>query len=76
MKDRFNKSGLTVEVRNNNVDKALRVLKKKLQQEGLLNELRKREYFVSRGEKKRLSKAAGRKRHLKELQKRLDEHGF
>ena len=76
MNDRFKRLGLTVEVRNNNVDKALRVLKKKLQQDGLLNELRKREYFVSKGEKKRLSKAAGRKRHLKELQKRLDEHGF
>ena len=31
-------------VRNNNVDKAIRVLKNKLQQEGVFNELREREF--------------------------------
>ena len=34
--------GISVEVRNNNVEKALRVLKKKLQEDGLFNELRDR----------------------------------
>ena len=33
---------MKVDVRNNNVDKALRVLKKKLQDDGLFNELRNR----------------------------------
>ena len=42
---------MKVEVRNNNVDKALRILKKKLQQDGFFNELREREYYTSKGEK-------------------------
>ena len=35
---------MRVTVRNNNVDQAIRVLKKKLQNEVIFNELRKREY--------------------------------
>ena len=79
MRDRFNKVkkfGITVEVRNNNVDGALRILKKKLQKEGFYSELRSREFFRSKGEKRRLAKAAGRKRHLKALKKRMEEYGF
>ena len=44
---------MRVEVRNNNIEQAIRVLKKKLQQEGIFNELREREAFMSKGEKKR-----------------------
>ena len=73
---KFKKPGLSVEVRNNNVDGALRVLKKKLQKEGFFSEIRKREFFRTRSEKRRLAKAAGRRRHLKAIQKRLDEQGF
>ena len=36
---------ITVEVRGNNVEKALRVLKKKLQKDGLMKELRMRQHF-------------------------------
>ena len=36
---------ITVEVRNNNFEKALRVLKKKLQKDGLMKELRMRQHF-------------------------------
>ena len=36
---------ITVEVRGNNVEKALRVLKKKLQKDGLMKELRQRQLF-------------------------------
>jgi small subunit ribosomal protein S21 len=65
-----------VEVRNNNVDGALRVLKKKLQREGFYTEMREREHYRSKGEKKRLAKAAGRRRYQKNLEKRMEEHGF
>ena len=41
---------MKVDVRNNNVDQSLRVLKKKLQLDGLFNEMREREHFVSKGE--------------------------
>ena len=53
---------MKVDVRNNNVDQALRILKKKLQLDGMFNELREREHFVSRGEKRRRAKAAGIRR--------------
>tara|TARA_B100000700_G_scaffold325348_1_gene433858 strand:- start:1421 stop:1624 length:204 start_codon:yes stop_codon:yes gene_type:complete len=65
-----------VEVRNNNIDGALRVLKKKLQQDGFYTEMREREYHRTKGEKKRLAKAAGRRRWLKSLDKRMNEHGY
>lgn len=80
MSDQFkikpNKPGLMVEVRNGNVDGALRVLKKKLQKEGFYSELREREFYKTKGEKRRLAKAAGRRRYLKELEKREEEFGF
>ena len=67
---------MRVDVRKNNVDQALRILKKKLQVDGLFNELREREHFVSRGEKRRRAKAAGRRRVLKDQKKRREELGF
>ena len=76
MKKFNSKPGLTVEVRNNNIDGALRILKKKLQREGFYTELREREYHRTKGEKRRLAKAAGRKRYLKDMQKRDEDLGF
>ena len=67
---------MRVEVRNGNVDQAIRVLKKKLQQDGLINELREREFFTSRAEKRRREKAAGIRRQKREKVKReLEEMG-
>ena len=67
---------MRVDVRKNNVGQALRILKKKLQQDGLFNELREREHFTSKGEKRRRAKAAGRRRFQKEQNKRREELGF
>ena len=47
----------------------MRVLKKRMQNEGIFNELRERTSFRSRGEKKRLQRAAGRRRWLKKIEK-------
>ncbi len=68
--------GMVVEVRNNNVDKAISILKKKLEVDGFFNELRKREFYISKGEKRRLAKAAGKRRIQKENGKRFEELGF
>ena len=68
--------GMVVEVRNNNIDKAISILKKKSEVDGLFNELRKREYYISKGEKRRLAKAAGKSRVQKENGKRFEEFGF
>ena len=65
-----------MDVRNGNVEKALRVLKKKLQEDGLFNELREREFAMTKGEKGRRDRAAGRRRQAKTLQKRMDEFGY
>ena len=67
---------MKVDVRNDNVDVALRILKKKLQEVGFYTEIRERERFKSKGEKRRLEKAAGRRRYLKSLEKRKIELGY
>ena len=70
------KSGMTVDVRNNDVNGALRVLKKRMQTEGIFNEVREKANFKSKGEKKRLAKAAGRRRWLKKVEKLKEELPF
>jgi len=65
-----------VEVRNNNVDKAMRILKKKLTEDGFFNELREREFYMSRGEKRRHERAASIRRQKRSLEKRMEEQGY
>jgi len=67
--------GLTVVVRNNDVNKALRVLKKKLVKDGLFKELRERTYFESKGTKKRKAKAAAIRRYKRKMEKQRAELG-
>lgn len=52
-------------VRNNDVGKALRIMKKKMLEEGISKELRDRRHFVSDSEKRRLAAKAGKKRWIK-----------
>jgi small subunit ribosomal protein S21 len=47
---------LKIEVRNGNVEKALRVMKKKMKKEGVFQEIKDRQYFQKPSEKKRLAK--------------------
>ena len=54
---------IEVQVRNNNVEKAIRVLKKKIQKDGLMRDLRQRQYY----EKPTLK----RQRKLKESLRRV-----
>ena len=67
---------MKVVVHNNDITKALRTLKKKMQNEGIFNELRERTGFKSRGEKRRLEKAAGRRRYLRNQQKLKESRGY
>lgn len=59
------KQGLTVEVRNGDFNKALRIFKKKVQQEGIIQEVRERQHYVKPSEQRKRAKAAGRARWLK-----------
>ncbi len=68
--------GLYVHVQNNDVNRALRKFKKKIAEDGLMQELRKREYYESRGTKKRLAKAAAIRRYKKNQAKRLAQEGY
>jgi len=53
---------MKIYVKNNDVGKALRIMKKKMLAEGLGKELRDRRFFRSKGEERRLAEKAGRKR--------------
>ena len=59
-------SGYTIEVRNNNVEKALRVFKKKLLKDGVMKELRDRQYYQKPSFKKREKKKESVRRHKKD----------
>jgi len=61
---------MEVIVRNNNVEKALRILKKKIKKEGLMTELRDRQHYIKPSEKRRLAKKRGIARVKKEAAKR------
>ena len=67
--------GLMVEVRNNDVNKAMRKLKKKVQAEGILQEFKDRQYYTKPSEIKRRSKKAGKKRWLKKQREQQAEWG-
>lgn len=61
---------VTVIVKGNNVEKALRVLKKKVQKNGLLKELRDRQYYQKPSEIKRAKKKEQRRNFLKNQAKK------
>jgi small subunit ribosomal protein S21 len=61
--------GTWIEVRNNNVDQDMRKLNKKLNNEGVFQELRDRKHFISNTEKRLKAEAAGRARLKKKQAK-------
>lgn len=67
---------MKIYVRNNDINGAIRILKKKLMKEGLFQELRERSFFQSRGEKNRRAKAAGKRRWQRKMEKRKQELGY
>ena len=68
--------GLCVEVRNGDFNKALRLFKKKVQEAGIIQEVRERQQYVKPSEVRKKAKAAGRARWLKKLQKRKEQYGY
>jgi small subunit ribosomal protein S21 len=62
-------SGLHVEVRNGDFNKAMRIFKKKVQEAGIVQEVRERQQYIKPSEQRKKAKAAGRKRWLKKLEK-------
>jgi small subunit ribosomal protein S21 len=63
--DKLDSGGLYVEVINDDINRALRRFKKKVNNDGILQLYREKQYYVKPSEKRRLAAKAGRKRWLK-----------
>jgi len=61
--------GSKVEVRNNDITKAMRKFKRKIQEDGILQEYRERQYYEKPSLVRKKAKAAARSRWLKKLAK-------
>ena len=68
--------GLKIEVRNGNVEQAMRVMKRKLMKEGVMKELRARESYEKPSERKRRKKKEAIANYKKEQKKLARLRGF
>jgi len=69
-------SAVHVTVRDNNVDQALKALKKKMQREGVFREMKLRRAYEKPSERKAREKAEAIRRARKLERKRLEREGF
>ena len=67
---------LQVLVRDNNVDQAMKVLKKKMQREGLFREMKLRGHYEKPSEKKVREKAEAIRRQRKAARKQMQREGL
>ncbi len=67
---------MQVYVRDNNVDQALRALKKKMQREGIFREMKRRRHFEKPSQRRKRERAEAVRRHRKLLRKRMEREGF
>ena len=67
---------MQVLVRDNNVDQALKALKKKMQREGIFREMKLRGHYEKPSEKKAREKAEAVRRARKLARKRLQREGL
>lgn len=64
----MNKPGKKVIVQDGNVEKALRKFKKKISEDGILQELQNRQFYIKPTVKKKLAKSQAKKRWERYLQ--------
>jgi small subunit ribosomal protein S21 len=67
---------LQVFVRDNNVDQALKVLKKKMQREGVFREMKRRKAYEKPSERKTREKAEAIRRARKAARKQAQREGL
>jgi small subunit ribosomal protein S21 len=67
---------MQVLVRDNNIDQAMRVLKKKMQREGIFRELRQRKHYEKPSERKTREKAEAIRRNRKAARKQMQREGL
>lgn len=61
----INKRGFTVYVKNNDIEYAIKQLKKLLMNEGMHKDMKKKEFYEKPSQKRRREKAEARRRLLK-----------
>ncbi len=66
---------MQVLVRDNNVDQALKALKKKMQREGIFREMRLRDHYEKPSEKRAREKSEAVRRTRKLARKKLQREG-
>jgi small subunit ribosomal protein S21 len=69
-------ASMQVFVRDNNVDQALKVLKKKMQREGIFREMKMRGHYEKPSEKRAREKAEAVRRARKLARKRAQREGL
>ena len=67
---------MKVFVKDNDVPGALRILKKKLQREGLFREMKRRNAFEKPSERTAREHAEGIRRRRKAMRKRMEREGY
>jgi small subunit ribosomal protein S21 len=67
---------MQVLVRDNDVGQALRVLKKKMQREGIFREMKRRRSYEKPSERRVREDAESARRHRKAMRKRLEREGY
>ncbi len=67
---------MEVIVRDNNIDQALRALKKKLQREGIYREMKMRRFYEKPSERRARERAAAIRRARKLERKRMERDGL
>jgi len=65
-----------VQVRDNNIDQALRVLKKKMQREGVFREMKLRRSYEKPSAKRAREQSEAVRRARKLLRKRMEREGY
>ncbi len=75
-KDKRKESPMQVFVRDNDLNSALRVLKKKMQREGTFREMKRRRAYEKPSERRVREKAEAIRRHRKAMRKRLEREGY
>lgn len=67
---------MQVFVRDNNIDGALRVLKKKMQRDGTFREMKRRRAYEKPSERRAREKADAVRRYRKAMRKRMEREGY
>lgn len=67
---------MEVQVRDNNIEQALRALKKKMQREGVYREMKMRRHFEKPSERRVREQSEAMRRYRKLMRKRMDRDGY